>query len=145
MSRAILIALQKRKTNSIFITNRSFQKAHLLSKLFNCELIDWEERHTFKSSVIINCTPVGMKPEPHLSPLNYTSLNNFDKIMDVVVNDEDTRLIKDAKKLNILNVSGLYMTFFQAAEQFKIYTGYQAPIDYMLMAYNKKFKNSFKL
>ena len=71
-------------------------------------------------------------------PLNIKSIINFDKIMDVVVRNKDTSIIKEAKKLNIINVSGITMTFYQAAEQYKIYTGLEAPIKIMVAAYNKK-------
>ena len=79
-----------------------------------------------------------MTEQNFLSPINTKFLNNFDKIMDVVVSDSETNLIKHAKENNMPYVSGLYMTFFQATEQYKIYTKYDAPTSHMLNAYNKK-------
>ena len=42
-------------------------------------------------------------------------------------------------------VTGIYMTFFQAARQYKIYTGFDAPISHMIEAYNKHFNKKVVL
>ena len=65
--------------------------------------------------------------------------------MDVVVRENETSLIKAAKDINMPFVTGLYMTFFQSASQYKIYTGYDAPITHMIKAYNIQFNKKVKL
>lgn len=145
VARAIIIALQKINIFDIFITNRNVSKAKTLSKLFNCKVVNWEERNNFKSSILINATPVGMKGNDFLAPIDIKSLKNFDKIVDVVVNENDTNLIKAAKNINMPYVTGIYMTFFQAARQYKIYTGFDAPISHMIEAYNKHFNKKVVL
>ena len=101
--------------------------------------MDWVSRNHIKNDVLINATSVGMLNNEGV-PLNKKSIGNFNKIMDVVVRNKDTSLIKEAKKLGILNVSGITMTFYQAAEQYKIYTGLDAPLNKMISAYNKKIR-----
>ena len=83
-----------------------------------------------------------MKNNDYSTPIDIKSIKNFDKIMDVVVNENLTSLIKVAKKMDIPFVTGLYMTFFQAASQYKIYTGFDAPLNHMVEAYNKSFDKS---
>ena len=139
VARAIIIALQKKKILNICITNRNVNKAKILSKLFNCKVIHWEKRMNFRSSVLINTTPIGMKGNDFLAPIDIKSLKNFDKVMDVVVSENETSLIKAAKNMNMPHVTGLYMTFFQAARQYKLYTGIDAPISHMVEAYNTHF------
>ena len=75
----------------------------------------------------------------HDLPVHTKSISNFKKVMDVVVKNRDTALIKQAKKLRIPNVSGVIMTFHQAAEQYQIYTGLKAPIKQMVASYNNKW------
>ena len=94
VARAIIIALQKINIFDIFITNRNVSKAKTLSKLFNCKVVNWEERNNFKSSILINATPVGMKGNDFLAPIDIKSLKNFDKIVDVVVNEMIQTLLK---------------------------------------------------
>ena len=65
--------------------------------------------------------------------------------MDVVVSDDDTYLIREAKKNRVPCVSGIFMTFVQAAEQYKIYTNTKAPLKQMLNAYNLEFNRSIEL
>ena len=145
VARAIIIALQKQKISDIFVTNRNLKKAEELSKLFNCKFVSWEKRNNFKSSVLINTTPIGMKNHDYSTPIDVKSIKNFDKVMDVVVKKNMTSLIKIAKKMKIPFVTGLYMTFFQAANQYKIYTGIDAPLHHMVEAYNKNFNESIVL
>lgn len=137
VSRAIIVALKKMKIHKITISNRNIKKSSKLAKSFNCKVISWETRNYIKNNVLVNATSVGMSNNEGI-PLNIKSIINFDKIMDVVVRNKDTSIIKEAKKLNIINVSGITMTFYQAAEQYKIYTGLEAPIKIMVAAYNKK-------
>jgi shikimate dehydrogenase len=142
VSRAIIVALKNMKVRKLTISNRNSRKSIKLGKLFKCNVENWNNRHDIKSDVLINATSIGMLNNK-AAPININSVRNFNKIMDVIVSHKDTAIIKEAKKLNILNVSGIVMTFYQAAEQYKIYTGLEAPIKIMLSAYNKK--NSSKI
>ena len=137
VSRALIVALKKMKVRKIIISNRNSRKSIMLGKLFKCDVQDWNNRNNIKSDVLINATSVGMLNNKAI-PINKKSVRNFNKIMDVVVANKDTAIIKEAKRLNISNVSGITMTFYQAAEQYKIYTGLKAPIEIMLSAYNKR-------
>ena len=137
VSRAIIVALKKMKVRKLIICNRNSKKSIKLGKLFKCDVEDWNNRNDIKTDVLINATSIGMLNNKS-TPINKKSIRNFNKIMDVVVSNKDTAIIKEAKKLNISNVSGITMTFYQATEQYKIYTGLKAPIKTMLSAYNKK-------
>lgn len=138
VSRAIIIALREMNVRKIIITNRSIKKSKKLVKLFKCDFLKWQDRNAFKADVIINGTSIGMINNPG-SPIDIKSISNFKKVMDVVVRDRDTKIIKQAKKLGIPNVSGLTMTFHQAAEQYQIYTGLKAPLKQMISSYNEKY------
>lgn len=145
VARALIIALKKKNILNIYITNRNLKKAEILSNTFNCKVVSWEKRNFFKSSILINATPMGMEGNDIEVPIDITSLENFDKVMDVVVTENETGLIKAARINNMQYVTGLYMTFFQAAKQYKIYTGLDAPISEMVKAYNTNFNKKLLL
>ena len=136
VARAIIIALKKMKINDITIANRHAGRSKKLAKNLFCKHINWKDRNNTNKILLINATSLGMNNSDEL-PLNKSSLFNFNKVMDVVVKNKDTKLIKETKYKNLLYVSGIVMTFYQAAEQYKIYTGYRAPLKEMLKAYNK--------
>ena len=75
----------------------------------------------------------------NIAPINMKSIANFNKIMDVVVSNTETKIIMESKRLNITNVTGIFMTFYQAFEQYRIYTGLDAPTKNMLDAYSSKY------
>jgi len=72
---------------------------------------------------------------------NLRNTKNFIKslqcIFDVIVNPKETKLIKTAKDLKIKNQGGYLMALYQGAEQFKLYTTKNPPIDKMKKALNK--------
>ena len=145
VARAIIIALKKRNIKKITITNRNNKRARELSKKFNCEYEKWNDLTYDKFDVLINATPIGMADKSFKELESWSFIDQFSKIMDVVVKKNDTLLIRKAKKLKIKNVNGLLMTFHQAAKQFELYTEKKAPLKIMLDAYNNFNKSSFKI
>ena len=73
------------------------------------------------AQIIINTTPVGMYPEIDNIPLDITSFNDLEGVVDVVYNPLSTKLVNTAKQMGIKAVGGLYMLVSQAvfaAEKF---------------------------
>jgi shikimate dehydrogenase len=65
-------------------------------------------------NVIINATPVGMYPHNMESKIDLSIFKNLDAVIDLIYNPLETKLILDAKKLNIKTMSGLLMLVAQA-------------------------------
>lgn len=82
------------------------------------------------ADLLINATPVGMDEIPDDIFISEV-IERFKYVFDVVVKRE-TNLIKNAIKLNKLCVSGVSMSFEQLCEQFRIYTGEDAPRDILV-------------
>ena len=59
--------------------------------------------------------------------VNDNVLNNFETIMDVVIYPKETKLIKSALLMKKNIIPGSKMCVYQAAEQFKLYTGKNVP------------------
>ena len=84
------------------------------------------------SDILIDTTPIGMYPNINDEPVATADTMHSDLIVnDIVYNPLETSLIKEAKKANAKTISGEKMLLYQGAENFKIWTGKEAPIDVM--------------
>jgi len=81
--------------------------------------------------ILINTTPVGMKPDYDGIPISADFLHEKLVVFDIVYSPLETRLMIEAARRNCVTVSGLSMLLFQGARQFEIWTGLSAPIDAM--------------
>lgn len=128
-ARAIIFGLIK-KGVKVKIFNRSLEKARELAREFNCETGDIKEIKVVKDfDVIINASSVGM--EEAKSPVDKSLLNSNKIIFDIVYSPKETKLIKDAKEKGAKVIYGYEMLLYQGVEQFKMYTGYEAPVKEM--------------
>lgn len=87
------------------------------------------------ADIIINCTPVGMQGHDEgQSPLTIEQLKGVRLVYDLIYNPPETRLLKDARIAGCETLGGLAMLIGQAAEQFRLWTGRDAPLDLMMEA-----------
>lgn len=63
---------------------------------------------------IINTTPCGMYPDNYSAPVELSSFEKLEGVIDVVYNPLTTKLSLEAAKLGIKNCNGLYMLVLQA-------------------------------
>ena len=56
--------------------------------------------------------------------------------MDAVYEPEETRLLRDARARGARPLGGKWMLVYQAAEQFRLWTGIEAPVDVMAEAFD---------
>ena len=89
--------------------------------------------------VLIHCTPMGMSPNVHETPVPAILLHARLTVMDIVYNPRDTQLLKDAKAAGCRTIPGLEMFLHQAAAQFELWTNQTAPIDVMRSVLESRF------
>ena len=77
--------------------------------------------------VLVNCTPVGMHPNVDESPIAKSHLKPTMIVFDTVYNPESTLLLKEAREKGCKIVTGVEMFIRQAALQFLLFTGQEAP------------------
>lgn len=130
-SRAAITALKESGAKDITLANRTDSKARLLARTFRIRHISFDERLAFRADILVNATPVGMAPHAKETIIPKDALNHFSVIVDVVANPLITALIAEAEKKKKMTVSGLRIALHQAAVQFKLYTGRDAPIKAM--------------
>lgn len=137
-ARAIVYGLTK-KGAKVKIFNRSLDKAKSLAQEFGCEYEDLKNiKEISNMDIVINATSVGMNEDK--SPIDKKFLNKNQIIFDVVYTPKETRLIKDAKEKGAKVILGYEMLLYQGVEQFKLYTGFDAPVNAMKEVLIKSLK-----
>lgn len=135
IARAIKHALQQLKVKNVTVTSRNYKNAEkfIQGKYDDTEysVVPWFSRNEVNADILINATPIGMKPDINTMPINLDTLHRYRTVIDVVVSPIETMLIKEAKKLGKSVVHGYEMSLHQAAAQFLLYTGIDAPLDIM--------------
>lgn len=116
---------------AVTISNRTHDRALELAETLGCQQIQWENRGTVYSDILINCTPVGMHPDLDASPFPMHWLRENMLVVDTIYNPENTLLLKRAKERGCRVVSGVEMFVRQAAVQFELFTARAAPIETM--------------
>ena len=132
-ARAICYGLSRRGAD-VTIYARDLKKAQPLADEFKTQVSSLE---SFKgeADVAINCAPVGMSgPSLGRSLIKAESLEGVKLVYDLIYTPEETALLADAKRAGCRTLGGLAMLVGQAAEQFRLWTGLEAPVDVMWRA-----------
>ena len=91
--------------------------------------------------MIVNATPVGMHPDVDDTPLPPAAFSRAGMVVfDMIYHPENTMMLKLARERGAKAVTGLDMFLRQAALQFKIYTGRDAPVDVMRGVLHRKLR-----
>jgi 3-dehydroquinate dehydratase/shikimate dehydrogenase len=130
IARPIVYGLKKRGAD-VVIASRTPQRADDLATRFKGRSTAWGLRHTVKPDLLVNCTPVGMHPNMDESPFDATYLRAGMVVFDTIYNPEQTLLIKNARENACETITGVEMFVGQAAHQFRLFTGEEAPLDVM--------------
>lgn len=138
VARSIAFGLMRRGAH-LTISNRHDDRATSLAEEVGCRMVTWSQRATVIADVIVNCTPVGMHPNVDDTPLPASAFPRPGIVVfDTVYHPENTMLLKLARERQAVAVSGVEMFLRQAALQFKLYTGQEAPLDVMRQALKRK-------
>jgi 3-dehydroquinate dehydratase/shikimate dehydrogenase len=130
VAKAVCYALNTRNVK-VVVAARNFSKAEELAKKWQGTAVEWNNRHTVSADMLVNCTPIGMHPNVNETPFDADSLNRAMIVFDTVYNPEQTLLIKDSRKKECAVVTGVDMFVRQAAHQFQLFNGEEAPMDLM--------------
>jgi 3-dehydroquinate dehydratase / shikimate dehydrogenase len=129
-ARAICYGLRHRGAD-VTIYARDLKKAQPLADEFKTRIAPIESFNG-EADVVINCAPVGMSGHSEgLSLIKAESLEGVKLVYDLIYTPEETALLADAKRAGCRTLGGLAMLVGQAAEQFRLWTGLEAPVDVM--------------
>jgi shikimate dehydrogenase len=112
----------------VTILNRTPEKAHVLAKRLGCKWGGLEDFDSLKPDVVVNSTPLGMKPGD-MSPLRDDQLHKGMTIFDLVYTPPVTPLIEAARRAGCTTITGTEMFIGQAKEQFYLFFGIDVPAE----------------
>ena len=87
--------------------------------------------------LLVNCTPIGMHPDPDRTPVEADALTGR-LVYDLVYNPNTTRLLREAKAAGCQTIGGLEMLVAQAHEQFQWWTDVRPPAGVMRAAAERR-------
>lgn len=129
-ARAICHGLRERGAETT-IYARNVEKAWSLADEFDARVAGLDD-FAGETDLVINCTPIGMHGHSEgQSPLKPESLSKVDLVYDLIYTPEETALLRAAREAGCRTLGGLAMLVGQAAEQFRLWTGLEAPIETM--------------
>ena len=125
-ARAVAFGLRERSVE-VTVTARTLERAQRIAKEVGCKVVEWDSRHRIPHDCIVNATPVGMHPDVNETPFPKSHLQSYMIVFDTVYNPENTLFIKEARSVGCRTVTGVDMFVRQAAHQFRIWHGSDAP------------------
>lgn len=117
----------------VTITNRSLKGGEALAKELNCPFVPLARIEEHQAQILVQTTPVGMYPDVDQSPVPEQALKPDMVVMDIIYNPLETRLLQNARANGCSVVDGVGMFVYQGAEQFRLWTGLEPPVE--IMAY----------
>ena len=115
---------------NLTIFNRTADKAQMLAKEFGADSASFEAlEKVHDMDIIFNATTVGLHPNTSETPLPKEYIARHHIIFDAVYVPYQTRLLSEAEEKGATVIHGTEMLLYQGMEQFKLYTGYDAPED----------------
>ncbi len=138
-ARAIAYGITNRG-GKLTIYNRTLDKAKVLADELGATAasLSPDELAAIKSmDIIINASSVGMRPDDAATPVPRQYITNKHIVFDAVYVPYETRLLREAAEQGAQVIHGTEMLLQQGVAQFKLYTGYDAPVDAMRKALNE--------
>ena len=136
-ARAVAVALSQEKgVSKINIFNRDIDRSTSLANIINKSGIetgiisqDDLQKIAFRSNLIVNTTPLGMKNEQSL--IKTSSISKESIVYDIVYKPIETKLLENARTAGAQVIYGYEMLLEQAIASFKIWFKIDPPIESM--------------
>ena len=136
-ARAVAVALSQEKgVSKINIFNRDIDRSTSLANMINKSGIEIGiisqndvQKIAFRSNLIINTTPLGMKNEQSL--IKTSSISKESIVYDIVYKPIETKLLENARTAGAQVIYGYEMLLEQAIASFKIWFKIDPPIESM--------------
>jgi len=125
-ARAVAFGL-KQEGVDVTVTSRTLERSKRIAAEVGCKAIEWSARYRVPHDCVVNATPIGMHPDVNETPYAREHLRSYMVVFDAVYNPENTLLVKEARAIGCQIVTGVDMFVRQAAIQFRIWHGADAP------------------
>ena len=124
-ARAVVAALDEAGFHTIYVMNRSPDKAALLREVSpKVQMVEWfpAAEEIEGCDLLVNTTSLGMQGQPPLE-VALGKLPRHALVTDIVYTPLETPLLKAAKLLELQTVDGLGMLIYQAQKAFELWFG----------------------
>lgn len=133
-ARGVVYGLLQRRAQ-VVVLNRSLPKAEALAQALGAHGAgSLEDLARHPCDVLVNTTSVGLRAEE--SPVAAAAIPAGALVMDAVYEPERTQLLRDAEARGARTLGGKWMLVLQAAEQLRLWSGREAPLDVMAAAFD---------
>ena len=138
---AVLWGLKQRQAN-VTLYARDVEKAKSLADKFGARWAALNSARFEGFDVVINATTLGTwGPQENATPATASQLGSTRLAYDLVYNPEETRFLCEARAAGCDVLGGLAMLVTQAAEQFRLWIGAEAPAEIMHDAATKALES----
>jgi shikimate dehydrogenase len=132
-ARAIGFVLKDRVA-AISVASRPSERGKDLAACLGCAFIPLDELDRVAADLLVQTTPVGMAPHEDECPVPESALRAGMAVMDIIYNPLQTRLLAMARSRGCVTINGLSMFVHQGAEQFRLWTNLDPPLEAMTRA-----------
>lgn len=131
VARSLLWSLRNAGAH-VTVFARDVESGKLTARQFGAECTTLGGAAFGEFEIVVNATPLGTRGlSEDASPVIATQLRGVRIVYDLVYNPIETRFMREARVAGCECIGGLEMLVAQAAEQFKLWTGKDAPLDVM--------------
>ena len=136
-ARSIILALADAGASEIVVVNRTLGRAERAAALAGDrgEVVSVQGigSDLAAADLVVNATSIGMgTPNPDDVPFDASVLHEGQLLVDIVYKPLETPLLSRARSSGATVANGVAMLAHQAAVQFELWTGVEAPIEVML-------------
>ena len=141
-ARAICSVLAYKGVKKIYIASRTLSRVKELVDDINekfapvAELVDMQDTEIMKkrvaaSDIVMNNTGLGMHVSLDKTPIPKEYLSKGQLCFDATYNPTKTRFLMEAEQIGCKILNGMGMSLYQGAEQIKLWSGMDAPVEAM--------------
>jgi len=134
-ARGVVFGLLQRGAHVTVLNRTRARAAELTRELGGQAGGGLEEIGKLAFDILINTTSIGLRSDK--SPVAADAIPPDSLVMDAVYEPERTRLLRDAEARGARTLSGKWMLVLQAAEQLRLWTGREAPVEAMAAAFDR--------
>jgi shikimate dehydrogenase len=137
VARAVAFAL-KNEGSHVTISNRTPHKGQALARAVNGSFLPLQSIAEINPHILIQATSVGMKGGPKGLPMPREFLREGTTVLETIYNPQKTEFLACAEESGCRVIGGLEMFLWQGAEQIRLWTGLEPPLDVMRRAIDEE-------
>jgi shikimate dehydrogenase len=130
-ARAVVLALSEAGVGEVVVVNRGRSRAEAAARLAGPIGRVGDPSEVARADLVVHATPLGMRSAREPLPLDPELFHPGQVVADLVYKPRNTRLLYEARSRGALGIEGLGMLVHQAAHQFRLWTGREAPVEVM--------------